>query len=88
MNHEDCLKYLYRPGIYLFLGPSNDGTSAADGSTAAADGSTAAADGSTAAECTAAADFDGTLLGADLGTAPGILLGIHLELSRRYAFIS
>ena len=35
-----------------------------------------------------AADFDGTLLGVDLGTAPGILLGIHLELSRRYAFIS
>ena len=81
MNHEDFFNLLYRPGIYLFLGPSNDGTAAADGA-AAAGGDTAAADS------TAAADFDGTLLGVDLGTAPGILLGIHLELSRRYAFIS
>jgi hypothetical protein len=56
--------------------------------TAAADGTDAAAGDTAAADSTAAADFDGTLLGVDLGTAPGILLGIHLELSRRYAFIS
>ena len=65
-------------------GDGGDTAAAADITAAAADGTDAAA----AADSTAAADFDGTLLGVDLGTAPGILLGIHLELSRRYAFIS